>query len=438
MKALIFVYLLTYGGAAAALFNPFYGLLAYVCLAIVRPEWLWHWVAVPENHSRIVAIAMCVGWAAQNFGGWRLGRGKAATLAFAGFWCWAALSAGLAAQNQAKAFWYVEVLGKVLVPFLVGVTTIRTVRQVRILAWTIVLSLGYVAYDLNLSYYGGYNRLYAEGFGAMDNNCVAIALVTGTGLSVFLGLSVRRWREKCLAFLAASLMMNAIFFSYSRGGMLALVLMAIAGFFLVPKRPSHYFAFFVIVAIGYRLMGGGAVARFVTAFANREDRDRSAQSRVEMWRDCWDVMLRHPVLGCGPENWGDIAPQYGWPQGRYAHSLWVQTGAETGFPGLALLAGFYGATLLGAWRLIRRPPPLLDPFLQNMARAVLASLSGFAVAAQFVSLWGLEVPYYVALLGAATLKVAGMESELAATEAASKGLPYSASGVSRERLWPAG
>jgi hypothetical protein len=36
---------------------------------------------------------------------------------------------------------------------------------------------------------------------------------------------------------------------------------------------------------------------------------------------------------------------------------------------------------------------------------VIASLTGFAVAAQFVSLDRLEVPYYVALLGAALLKL---------------------------------
>ena len=35
---LLFTYLLTYGGSALSLVRPFYGLLAYICFAIIRPE----------------------------------------------------------------------------------------------------------------------------------------------------------------------------------------------------------------------------------------------------------------------------------------------------------------------------------------------------------------------------------------------------------------
>jgi len=38
MKSLIFVYLLTYGGAAAALLNPLVGLYIYILFAILKPE----------------------------------------------------------------------------------------------------------------------------------------------------------------------------------------------------------------------------------------------------------------------------------------------------------------------------------------------------------------------------------------------------------------
>ena len=41
MKGLIFTYAMTYGGALASLFDPFVGLLIYVCFAIVKPESMW-------------------------------------------------------------------------------------------------------------------------------------------------------------------------------------------------------------------------------------------------------------------------------------------------------------------------------------------------------------------------------------------------------------
>lgn len=405
MKGLLFTYLMTYGGAVVALFSPFYGLLVYVCFAIIKPESLWHWSVPAGNYSRIVAIAMLIGWAARGFGSWRLGRGAWITAAFVAFWFWALLSVLFAANNQDRAFSYLELLAKILLPFLVGVTTINSVRQVKLLAWTVVASLGYVAFELNLSYYGGFNRLYFQGFGGMDNNSFAIALVTGIGFSLFLGLTAPRWWEKGVALFATAVMMNAVFFSYSRGGMLALIITGIISFVLIPKRPIHYIAFAGILLVGFRLMGAGPMERFVTAFADESERDASAQSRLDIWADAWDVMLRYPILGCGPENWGDIAPEYGWPHGKYAHSLWLQTGAEVGFPGLGLLVAFYGFSLIAAWRLMNSPADPADPFLNHVGRMVAASLIGFAFAAQFVSLWGLELPYYVVLIGAAAAKL---------------------------------
>ena len=63
MKGLIFTYLMTYGGAIIAIFNPFIGFLAYVCFAVVRPVSMWPWGVPPGNYSRTIAIALLAGWA---------------------------------------------------------------------------------------------------------------------------------------------------------------------------------------------------------------------------------------------------------------------------------------------------------------------------------------------------------------------------------------
>jgi O-antigen ligase len=89
-----------------------------------------------------------------------------------------------------------------------------------------------------------------------------------------------------------------------------------------------------------------------------------------------------------------------------AHSFWLQTGAELGIPGLALIAAFYGLCLARLWRVIRVPVPGSDPWLVYLAQAVIASLTGFVVSSQFVSVLGVEVPFYVTLLGAGVLKLA--------------------------------
>ncbi|MER3414791.1 MAG: hypothetical protein C4297_01060 [Gemmataceae bacterium] len=413
MKGLVVTFLLTFGGAFVSLFNPFYGLLIYICFAIVRPEAMWFY-SLPQggNYSRIVAIGMLLGWAINGFGRWQLGRATAPTAFLLSYWAWSFIGS-LACESQSVGWKFFEELSKIVLPFLVGVTTIHTPRQLRMLAWTIALSQGYLAWELNLSYYRGFNWLHGYntpgGFGGMDNNCVAIAMTAGAGLALFLGLEAGRWWHKALAFFLALLQAHTVMFAFSRGGMLALCLMALVAFLLVPKRPVHYLYFLLAVALGLRLAGPEVRERFLTTFADPEQRDASAQSRLDLWAICWDMMLDQPVLGVGPDHFPLYVDDYSankYPEGKEAHSLWLQIGAEQGFLGLGLLVGFY---LITCWRLLpftRRHYPLSDPFYRDIARAVIAGITGFAISGQFVSLEGLELPYYIILLGAVALKLA--------------------------------
>src|SRR5437762_761280 len=398
MKGLLFTYALTYGGAIVSLFNPFIGLLIYICFAVIRPESLWYW-SVPEgNYSRIIAIALLSGWALHGFGNWDFRRAKPVVYALLGFWGWSAISACFA-PNHVVAWGFVESKSKIFLPFLVGMTLIDSAEKLKQVAWVLLISLGYVALDLNLAYRDGFNRVYEIGFGGMDNNCVAIAMVTGAGLAFFLGIrETKSWR-RWLAFAVAGLMAHCVMISLSRGGMLALLVTGGITFLLIPKQPKHYAYFALAVAVSFRLAGPMVVDRFQTIFAGEKTRDASADSRLELWANCWQVMLNNPVLGVGPDHWPLIAARYGWPAGKEAHSLWLQIGAEMGFVGLFLLLFFYGSCAWGAWQLLRIDRDI-SSWLAGSARMVIASLAGFAVAACFVSLEGLEFPYYVVLLGA--------------------------------------
>ena len=102
MKGALFVYLMTYGGAVAALFNPFVGLLIYVSFAVLRPEYVWPWSVEPGNYSRIIGLALLAGWAFRGFGQWDLGRGKAVILALIGYFAWTILSALKAPGSKSR------------------------------------------------------------------------------------------------------------------------------------------------------------------------------------------------------------------------------------------------------------------------------------------------------------------------------------------------
>jgi O-antigen ligase len=116
-------------------------------------------------------------------------------------------------------------------------------------------------------------------------------------------------------------------------------------------------------------------------------------------------MLKNPIVGIGPDHMPLRVEQYGFHKGKEAHTLWLQLGAELGFPGMILLMSYYGFCLIRLWPIARGRKTVPDPWLVYLARMVIASLVGFAVCAQFVSLEFLETPYYVALVGAGVLKL---------------------------------
>lgn len=407
----IFTYVMTYGGALAALRNPYTGFLIYVAFSILKPESLWSW-SVPQGHySRIVAVALLLGWLFHGMGSWNLGRSRGIVLAFIGYWVWSMLSA-LAAPDQQAAWGFVENTGKVLLPFLVGITTIKSVRELKQLAWVIVLAHGFLAYEFNLSYSEGWNRVVEIGHGGMDSNCVSVAMVSASGLALFLGLSAQRWWTKMVALGSMLLMVHVVLFSFSRGGMLGLVATVLVGFCLIPKKPIHYLVFVLCVALGLGLAGTEVREEFVSTFAGEEARDSSAQSRLVLWTNAADAMVRNPILGLGPDHFPLVAKDYGWPTGKEAHNTWVQIGAELGFPGLLFLVTFYSVCVVRLRSLLRNREAFIEPWLGEASAMVIVSVVGFGLAAVFVTVEGIETPYYITLIGAGVLKLSSVPKDI--------------------------
>jgi len=407
MNALLVTYALCFGGAAVSLVRPFYGLLVYILFAIIKPESLWFYAVPAGNYSRIVAIGLLVGWALHGFGNWRFGKASAIVKCLLAFWCWSVVSMAFSEQ-PAVAYGFVEAQLKIVLPFVAGMTLIDSSAKVMQVAWTIVLAQGYVALEMNRYYFGGYNWLLLGEFAGQDNNSNAIAIVTAVGMAFFLGLHESRLWRKCLALGFAAHLAHAVFFSFSRGAMLALCCSGVACFVLIPKTPRTLALFAFAALLAVRMAGPEVIERFSSTFADPEVRDASAQSRLDIWSDCIDVMANHPIVGVGPDHWVLVSYEYGW-DGLMVHSLWLTAGAEMGVVGMLLLIGFYALTMRSLWRIVRRQAKAPTTWHVSAARMVISSLVGFMVAASFVSLNRLEIPYYVTLVGAATVMLRGRE-----------------------------
>ena len=396
MKGLIFTYALVLLGIVGGLYRPVIGLYVYLAFSILRPDFLWYWAGGMGSISLYVGVAMLVGWALRGFGTWRFERMRWAVIAFIGFVIWNAISSMQAVNPESGWNAVVELL-KILAPFMVGVTSLRGEKDARTLIWVMVACQGYVALEINRSYLAGFNRVQEIGFGSMDNNSFGVSLVTSVGLALGLVLSTRQLWLKGLAAVAAILIVNATLLTFSRGAMLGLfIAMAIAAL-LVPKRPRYVVAMLLALAVVVRLTGPQVWARFQTTFKEEENLDFSAKSRLDLWQDCLTAAVENPLLGVGPMNWRVVSVNYGWPIGKEAHSTWMQALAELGFPGFSLLVMFYGIAMLRLWPLVWRRNARDAPTRALMATGIISGLVGFVVAGQFVSMPGLETPYYVVM-----------------------------------------
>ncbi|MCS7015522.1 MAG: O-antigen ligase family protein [Gemmatales bacterium] len=398
---------------------PYIALLIYVVFAVVKPAEMWFWSLAGTRLSSLVFCGLALGWVLHGFADWRLRYAWMPVLALLWFWGWGWISwcnstdtslpppsTSLYSDYSPHKFEsppdQLLQLAKVILPCVIGITLLDSEKKVLGLLWAMILAQGYVAWEMNVSYLlEGYNRIRLEGFAGLDNNSVAVSLVTCC-LPAFIAAYYcsSLWLRVMLT-ACGLLIIHAILLTFSRGGMIAL-LVSVATAFLVMKGDWKKWIVLVLVTIVAIVLCGPEVwERFMTIFVPPQELDPAARSRLELWEDCLDVMLRFPWCGVGPDNWPRIAVDYGWPPGKEAHSLWLQTGAELGIPGLLAIVTYYIAT---GWRLYRWAPTASS--LQATRDAVIVGLSGFVVAAQFVSLELLETPYYLALCGLGGLRFA--------------------------------
>ena len=413
MKGLLFTYLMAFGGALIAPFRPFVGLLIYVCFAILKPNALWSYAGATGNYSRIIFGALFLGWVMSGFGGAdkRFGRAAAPCAALALYLLWNVLSS-FGAADPDLAWKVTEATAKTIIPLLIGVTLIDSKEKLRQLAWVVVATQGYLALEFNVSYYDGSNRLVNVGFAALDDKSVAMTMAVSAGLALFVAIDAQNRFAKWAGFAAAAVMMHVPLFVFARGAMLAMVCAGAFAFWLIPKRPAHVLVMVCALAVGLRLAGGAVRSQFATSFAAADERDDSAQSRLVLWNQAWQTMLRFPVFGLGPRQWGNYSTTaFNWEKVKEVHNTWLQSGAELGFPGLLSLASFFGITAMHTLRLSRTRDPDTDPRQVLMAQGVLVSLVAYFVSSQFVTVYGIEVPYYVCLVGLGLLKLESEASE---------------------------
>src|SRR4029079_17299863 len=136
-----------------------------------------------------------------------------------------------------------------------------------------------------------------------------------------------------------------------------------------------------------------------------EDPTGSREARKRLLHEAWQAYLEYPVFGLGAGQFHNYNPSDREETWHEAHNAWLQVASELGTGGVLIFAVIVGSGFIAglqAVRALRRtrarykrnsqlPPELLAQRerLHLYASAVLASLTGWVVAAMFAS-----VAYY--------------------------------------------
>lgn len=162
-------------------------------------------------------------------------------------------------------------------------------------------------------------------------------------------------------------------------------------------KTSRYFFRAMMVLL---LMGLVAYTFTPPEFKHRFEtagEDRTSRHRLDRWKQGWDTMKQHPLLGVGHQNWPeyfvehrDTVTEPGTP---LVHNLFVECGTELGFLGLFTLGSIFVVMfrLTRGVRLQAKEGDECDRFFYLVAHGMDGATIGLIVSGSFVTV--LYYPY---------------------------------------------
>jgi putative inorganic carbon (hco3(-)) transporter len=316
-----------------------------------------------------------------------------------------------------------DLFSKVVVVFTLMLNTLTTRERYERFVNVLVLCCSYVAVRAVINYALGVHLVEngrAQAGGGLFGNPNDMALNMVAFLPLVIVQALRRGHPLLRAALAIGVpaVAAAIIFSKSRGGMLGLIAMIAVFLFQIRRvRPSVAVAVVALSLATIPLLPSSFTDRMSSIFNPEEDPTGSREARKRLLREAYQAYLDHPVFGLGAGQFLNYNPSDREEAWHQSHNAFLQVASELGTGGLVIFlvivwSGF--AAGLQAVKAIRRSRPRRSrrsrepseparrrEMLELYAAAVLASLTGWAVAAMFAS-----VAYYWTLYLVLALAIA--------------------------------
>lgn len=272
-----------------------------------------------------------------------------------------------------------------IIPFVIYFTVLHSVRDRRGVIWIIVATLLPLPYMFRVFYSqlggvarGHYDddlRLVAGTFSQLGSNEVAAFYAAYSLVLIGIFIFIKNTKVRVVLAFMLALNLYSLLYTHSRGGWLAFLG---GGLFILLhfNRKLAIIAVLSIVFVGgpmLTVMPASVQERFGTIFVEEgEERDKSAESRFELWAEAWDAYKTSPVLGVGYHVFHHVGAS-----GKDTHNYFVKVGAEQGPIGIILLAFILGHAMRSSQRLYAVAQ---DPLYKGLALGMIGSVTALVIA----------------------------------------------------------
>ena len=225
---------------------------------------------------------------------------------------------------------------------------VDTKKRLEIFFWVYILAIAKMAVDIDIGFlqgqatdYHGLSRA-SGGSSAVDNfNGIAITMNTVIPFAYYMFHHYKTLFKKSIIGIILVILVVTLILTGSRGGLLGFL--TILGFiwWRSDKKVLLSITLSFIAVFGWLSLEPERQIRYLSIFAGEEDRDESAQGRINAWVDGMYLFSNHPLTGVGAGAFADArAKEYG--VYLQPHSMYVQILAELG-----LIGGFLYFLFLG-------------------------------------------------------------------------------------------
>lgn len=410
----IVVTLTVLGLLPVCVLRPWIGIVVWSWFSYMNPHRLTWGFAYSMPFALMVGIATLVGFILARDRKPFVWNRETVTLIL--LWGWFTVTTALAIYPE-SAWTKWQDMSKILLMTLVGVPLLQDRRRLRILFLVIAGSIGFYGFKggiFALATGGEWMILGPRSSFFAGNTELALALNMCLPIFVYLAREERhRWLRVTL-WAAFSLTVLAILFTYSRGGVLGLVVVLALLFLKARSR----LALTPVVAVALVAFTWFAPERWVTRMETVQtyDQDTSAQLRLMSWRVGWEIARDYPVTGGGflvfthRATYDRYMPEYPRSFSSEAHSIYFNLLGEHGWIGFglfALLVLFVLNTLRRLRKLHREHKELA--WISNYAHMLQVSIVAYLVTGIFLSVAYFDLAYQLFALAAILKAVAARE-----------------------------